>query len=337
MTPWALICSGQGNQDENMFAWFESNSSAQALKKRALEENWLPSEAAGALAAGVKLSKSVLEKNIQPLICLFQQMVWASLENKAPDPRLVAGYSLGELSACGCAGALSPADVVRLAGIRTACMEAACKSGGMVAVLGLERKDIENICSNTGISKLPCPDRAPIQDQNAYIAIINGQRHFILGGLREKLDALAEACRRAGAERVVQLSVPVPSHTPFMSAARAPWRAAVDKAAFRQAKIPLLAGVDAHKLVEPSSIRENLVRHLCEPVRWDECLAAMIEEGCRVFFELGPGRALANMIMNQYPGVQARALCEFKTPEGAREWISTAVSRAHHFGGGDII
>jgi len=95
MTPWALICSGQGNQDENMFAWFESNSSAQALKKRALEENWLPSEAAGALAAGVKLSKSVLEKNIQPLICLFQQMVWHPWKTKRPIRAWLPDTALG--------------------------------------------------------------------------------------------------------------------------------------------------------------------------------------------------------------------------------------------------
>lgn len=321
MTPWVLICSGQGTQDENMFARLESNSAAQALKKRALEENWLSHETKSALAAGGNISGSMLEKNIQPLICLFHQMAWASLENKTPVPRLVAGYSLGELSACGCAGALSPADVVRLAGVRTACMEAACKCGGMAAALGLERKDVEQICSS----------------QNAYVAIINGQRHFILGVMRKDLNALADACHKAGAERVVPLSVPFPSHTPFMNAARTPWRAALDQAVFRQAKIPLLAGVDAHKLTEPTAIRENLVRHLCEPVRWDECMDAMIEEGCRVFFELGPGRALVNMIVRQYPGAQARALGEFKTPEGACEWISTAVSRSYRFDGCDIV
>ena len=75
----------------------------------------------------------------QPLVCALQLATWAGLRGKnLPEPRAIAGYSVGELAAYGCAGALEPGEVIQLAERRAREMDAATPGeGGLMAVRGL--------------------------------------------------------------------------------------------------------------------------------------------------------------------------------------------------------
>src|SRR4051812_47641484 len=79
----------------------------------------------------------------QPLICLAQLATWRALEGESPEPRAIAGYSVGELAGYGCAGALDAPELAHLAVQRAAAMDrAAVTPGGLVALRGLPRADV---------------------------------------------------------------------------------------------------------------------------------------------------------------------------------------------------
>jgi len=106
------------------------------------------------------------------------------LKPQVVGPLVVAGYSVGELAAWGVAGLLEHAEVLNLAGERAAAMdEATIQSCGLVAILGLTKATVDSIC----------------RSRDAYVAIVNGERHLLVGGTWRALEAVILAAQAAGA------------------------------------------------------------------------------------------------------------------------------------------
>ena len=101
----AVICSGQGAQTPDLFQKFPFTEKGHALQKRILDAGCLEPEVAEWLTNPTSEPEAIYKNHFsQPLLSLYQMMVWSELS--LPQPRVFAGYSLGELSAYGCAGAL---------------------------------------------------------------------------------------------------------------------------------------------------------------------------------------------------------------------------------------
>lgn len=292
-----LLCSGQGNQHPQMFDLLLDHSTAVT----ALDE---AERACGLDLRALAGSDIFANRLAQPLICTYQLMAWIALRENLPTPCVVAGYSVGELAAYGCAGAFDIPQTLELAVARAELMDAA-SPGGMLAITGAGRQAVLTLC----------------REHALHIAIINGVDHFIVGGQASALDDAAEHGNRLG-WRTRRLNIKVPAHTPLLQSAIGPYAAALRERNFRQPDIPLLAGIDGRVVRGQEAAVHALSTQLANTVNWAACMEGAIEMGARIFLELGPGCALARMLRDAYPGFAARSLTEFRSLQGAIDWVA---------------
>jgi [acyl-carrier-protein] S-malonyltransferase len=242
----------------------------------------------------------------QPLVCAATLAAWEALRTRLPAPRLVAGYSVGELAAYGCAGALDPGEVVALAARRAAAMDAATPGpSGLLAARGLPLARLEALASASG----------------AEVAIVNGPDHAVLGGLEPALAAAASALGAAGATTLQRLAVKVPAHTSLLAAAVAPFAAALRGSGLRDPPVPVLSGASGAPLRLRADAVLALSTQLARRLEWARCLQAAAELGCSVLLELGPGSALARMAAELLPGVAVRSVADFRGADGVVSWV----------------
>jgi [acyl-carrier-protein] S-malonyltransferase len=311
MNHFALLCSGQGSQSPELFARFPFSQKGLELKREILENHCLASEVAAWLEDPRSDPNIIYDDHYaQPLLGLFQAMVWAELGERLPKPKLVAGYSFGELSAYGCSGALRPEQVVSLASARAQYMDAAAKPGTLIAVKGVSVKNAATIAADYG----------------GYVAIIISDNHSVLGCLAEQTTALALALRTV-AHTVVPLKVTIPSHTPLLDSAVEPFRRALLAQPCHSFKFPVLAGVNAGEVVTENQMRQWLPEQIHRTVRWDLVLSRLRESDCRVLLEIGSGTELVRMVLAENFTSQARSISEFRTVDGIVAWVEKALDR----------
>jgi [acyl-carrier-protein] S-malonyltransferase len=248
----------------------------------------------------------------QPLLCTAMLATWAVLRGQLPAPRVFAGYSVGELAAYGCVGALDVAETLRLAHARAACMDAASNTAaGLAAVRGLNRTRIDALCHEHGVQ----------------IAIVNSPDHYVIGGAASGLDRLLAAARTQGAPTARRLPVTVAAHTPGLCAASAAFGEVLAHSALGMPAIPVLAGISGAPVGDRDTAIKMLAAQLSTTVDWAACMQAAYEMGARVFLELGPGAALTHMLRESHADVAARSVDEFRTLPGACDWVEQQLTR----------
>lgn len=302
MSGLCLLCPGQGGQHPTMLEPLRGSAAAEAVLEEA--EPHVPG---GLRAAVEKGGDRPFENRVaQPLVCATTLAAWAALRPALPPPRLLAGYSLGELGAHACAGALPAEEAVRLAAIRAALMdEASARPSGLLGVRGLPRARLEALAAASG----------------AEVAIDNGPDHLVLGGPAAALAPLAEAALGAGARTALRLPIGVAAHTSLLAGAVIPFAAALSGSRLASPEVPVLSGVDAAPVRTRAEAIAALSRQLACRIAWADCLAAAAELGCSVFLELGPGAALARMAGELLPGAAVRSVADFRSLAGAAEWV----------------
>jgi [acyl-carrier-protein] S-malonyltransferase len=225
---------------------------------------------------------------------------------------VIAGYSVGELAAWGCAGALDGPGTLRLAQRRAALMDAAAPSdGGLAAVVGLRRPALEPILARHAVS----------------IAIVDDIDSFVVGGPRAGLEAACQEAAARGARRTVSLPVAVPSHTPLLRQATEQFRAVLRGASPRlpRAGYRLLSGIDGDTIHDIETGIDKLARQISTTIDWAACLESCRSAGAEAALELGPGTALSHMAAALFPDGRARAVEEFHTLAGLRTWLQRAM------------
>jgi [acyl-carrier-protein] S-malonyltransferase len=303
----AILCSGQGGQHPGMFALTGACPAAQALFAQATAllghdpRSWVN-----------EVEVAVLHVNrAAQLLCVLQALCAAvALEEALPRERCIAGYSVGEMAAWSLAGLFAPRDALALTAARAEAMDAARHGAqGMLFIRGLERPVIDDL----------------LADQDAAVAIVNPGSAFVIAGSQGALQSIAAAARRQGAARVVPVGVEVASHSPLMHAASLAFRARLADVPVTAVPLPgtrLVSGIDGAVVLNGPAAVGKLASQLSQTVQWAACLDACVEAGTDTFLELGPGRALAEMAANAYPGVAARSVDEFKSLEGVRAWLA---------------
>jgi [acyl-carrier-protein] S-malonyltransferase len=214
-----------------------------------------------------------------------------------PSPSAVAGHSLGEYSALVAAGAIQFDDAVRIVHLRGKFMQEAVPlgTGSMMAVLGAERKTIEEICQQIG---------------EVWPANYNTAGQIVISGKKEKVEAAGEKLKAAGAKRVVPLQVSAPFHCPLMQPAADKLKIELDKITIQDAQIPVVANVTARFVTRGSEIKELLVRQVTSPVRWEDSIKYLVAEGYGNFIEVGPGKVLAGLIKSIERSAETKSYLE---------------------------
>jgi len=302
----AVLCPGQGAQHPAMLDLALSHPAG----RRALDDGsaalgtdvreWLDADAMFANA------------NAQPLICLAQNAQWRALRDDLPRPRALAGYSVGELSGYGVADAVDVATLAVLARQRAMAMDAAAVAspGGMIGIRGIPRRSLEALCAEAG----------------AHVAIATTDDAFVVGASEAGLAALAARCERRGIE-TRSLHVGVAAHTPLLQAAVLPFKAALDASPLCDPAFPVVAGIDATTVTTRERAIATLAPQIARTIEWSQCLDALVERGCRVFLELGPGQALSRMVRERCEEAEARAVDEFRSLAAVAAWVARKLAQ----------
>lgn len=220
-------------------------------------------------------------KVTQPAVFLHSVILAKSLPDFNPD--MVAGHSLGELSALVASNAISFKDGLKLVSARAMAMQKACEAepSTMAAILGLEDDIVEKTCA--GI------------DGVVVAANYNCPGQLVISGAIPAVEKACEELSAAGAKRALMLPVGGAFHSPLMEPAREELAAAIEATNFSEPSCPVYQNVTANPVTDPEEIKQNLIAQLTAPVRWTQTMNNMISNGCEEAIEVGPGRALQGM------------------------------------------
>jgi [acyl-carrier-protein] S-malonyltransferase len=227
-----------------------------------------------------------LTENTQPAILATSVALLRVLEEKGVRPDFVAGHSLGEYSALVAAGALPLAQAVALVRRRGRYMQEASPvgSGAMAALLGLDLAAVLAVCERAAEGQVVSP------------ANLNSAGQIVIAGHREAVERAVIAAREAGARRAILLQVSAPFHCALMMPAEERMAVELDAIEFADLKRPLITNVDAQPIVSGNDARRALKRQISRPVRWQETVQRLLDEGVRAFVEVGPGKVLLGLI-----------------------------------------
>jgi len=237
-------------------------------------------------------------KVTQPAIFLHSVILAKTLGDDF-KPEMVAGHSLGELSALVANGVLTFEDGLKLVSKRALAMQKACEAreSTMAAVLALDDATVEEVCASI--------------DGVVVAANYNCPGQLVISGEIAAIDKACEALLEKGAKRALKLPVGGAFHSPLMEPAREELAAAIEATIFSNPTCPVYQNVVAKAVTNPSEIKENLRAQLTAPVRWTQSIQQMIADGGTEFIEVGPGKVLQGLMRSIDRSVAASG-AEFK-------------------------
>lgn len=147
---------------------------------------------------------------------------------------------------------------------------------------------------------------------------------MIVGGTRIDINELACAAPKS---RIVatHLNVGIAAHTPLLAAAVEAFRMEIQVSTVRAPTLPVIAGINARPVRDRAGAVDTLARQVAQTIHWSDCLETLAERGCRVFLELGPGKALATHVRERWPDAAAHSVDEFASLEGTVAWLRRKV------------
>jgi [acyl-carrier-protein] S-malonyltransferase len=222
-------------------------------------------------------------KVTQPAIFLHS-VILAKVLGDDFKPEMVAGHSLGEFSALVANGVLTFHDGLTLVSKRALAMQKACEAqqSTMAAVLGLDDRVVEDVC-----------------DEVAGIVVAanyNCPGQLVISGEVAAIHKACELLTEKGARRALVLPVGGAFHSPLMEPAREELAAAIAATTFSEPTCPVYQNVVAKAVTSPNEIKENLIAQLTAPVKWTQCIQAMVADGGTEFVEVGPGKVLQGLM-----------------------------------------
>ena len=302
----ALLCPGQGGQYSGMFDVIKRIPEAEAILMHLNELLPVPPNELFA-----ETGQAFLNRNAQPLVCATILARWEALRHQLPMPKMVLGYSLGELAAHVIAGSLNIQNGLALAVRRAELMDAASPlDAGMIAILGLDKDSVAALCD----------------DHGTEIAIQNSLNHFVVGGILDNLDELELAAQSFGAN-TARIKVSLPAHTRWLESATDAFHKDLAQVGLHSPVIPMLAGIDGRLIRNPAEAVETLAAQISQTVNWYQCMTQAVERGARVMLDLGPGTALVRIARELYPDCKVRSVDEFKSLDAVVDWVKRMLNR----------
>jgi [acyl-carrier-protein] S-malonyltransferase len=288
----AYVFPGQGSQKVGMGAdLYAKYPSARAVFEEVDETLGFPLSRLCFEGPEKELIQTI---NVQPAVLTVSIACLRAAQeaggDSLPAPAFVAGHSLGEYTALVAADVLSLSEAVHLVRERGRLMHEAGqkKSGGMLAVIGLDEKTTTEIClaADTRVSNINSPGQIVISGAEGNLA---------------QAKRLAEA---RGARRVIPLKVSGAFHSHLMEPAVDGLTAAISGFTFRKPSIPLVANVTGEALTDAKAIKQELIDQLLNCVQWQRSIENMTAAGVTTFFEIGPGQVLTGLIKRINPAAQ---------------------------------
>src|ERR1700680_523303 len=227
-----------------------------------------------------------LTANTQPAILTCSVAVYRVLAERGLAPDFVAGHSLGEYSSLVAAGALKFSDAVQLVRKRGTYMQEAVPAGigAMAAIMGLSPAVVADACKRATNGEI------------CSAANLNSPDQTVISGHAGAVKRAVEIASQLGAKRAVILPVSAPFHSALMMPAQERLAQDLKHTNFANLSVPLVTNVDADTISTGDEAREALIRQVTMPVRWEESVRLLIDEGVNTFVEVGPGRVLTGLL-----------------------------------------
>lgn len=222
-------------------------------------------------------------KVTQPAVFLHS-VILSKVLGESFKPDMVAGHSLGEISALVANKTLDFDSGLQLVYKRALAMQHACElePSTMAAVLGVEDHIVEAVCA----------------DVNGIVVAANyncpGQ--LVISGSIDAVEKACEVLKERGAKRAMVLPVGGAFHSPLMEPARKELAEAIENTKFNTPLCPVYQNVTTFAVTNPEEIKKNLVFQLTSPVKWTQSVLKMIEDGATEFVEVGPGKVLQGLV-----------------------------------------
>lgn len=288
MSKIAFVFPGQGAQYTGMAKDFYEKY---AVSRKVFEN--------ASKASGLDVEALCFEENDRLNITEYTQIamltaeiaILKAVEEAGIRSQVNAGLSLGEYGALVASGVMKEEDVFTVVRKRGIFMQEAYPTGGaMSAVLGTDAEMIEKICNETqGI---------------VSIANYNCPGQIVITGKTAAVEKAAESLKAAGAKRAVLLNVSGPFHSKMLESAGEELAKEMEKRNFEPLAIPYVTNVTAKYVTDIKETKALLAKQISSPVRWEESVRTMIEDGVDTFVEIGPGKTLAGFMRRIDKGVK---------------------------------
>jgi [acyl-carrier-protein] S-malonyltransferase len=156
--------------------------------------------------------------------------------------------------------------------------------GAMAAILGLAPAQVGELCRKAAGGQVVAP------------ANLNSPEQTVISGHAEAVKRAVELASAGGAKRAVMLAVSAPFHSSLMLPAAQKLEVDLRAATFGPLRVPLVTNADAEITSSGDEARESLIRQVTLPVRWEESIRELVDQGVGTFMEVGPGRVLTGLL-----------------------------------------
>jgi [acyl-carrier-protein] S-malonyltransferase len=227
-----------------------------------------------------------LTYNTQPALLTTSIAAMRVLSSETPlKPSLLAGHSLGEYAALVAADVMSFRDAVRLVRARGKYMDEAVPAGtgGMAAILGMEKDKVEELCKEASKGEVVVP------------ANFNCPGQIVISGHAGAVTRAVDLAKEKGA-KAISIPVSAPSHSPLMEPAGVRLSKELEKIGVMDIKCPVISNAEADFYPSKDKVADLLIRQLSHPVRWEESIAKALSFGTEAFVEVGPGKVLCGLL-----------------------------------------
>jgi [acyl-carrier-protein] S-malonyltransferase len=244
-----------------------------------------------------------LTENTQPAVLTTSIAALRVLQSeKGMTPQVTAGHSLGEYSALVASGAFTFADAVQTVRLRGRFMQEAVPvgEGAMAAILGMEREQVEKLCEEVSAGEVLTP------------ANFNCPGQIVIAGHSKAVERAIEKVKQDG-KKAVLLPVSAPFHSPLMKPAGERLEKALEGILVRDLKVPVVTNVEAETNTAKERVKGLLVAQVSSPVRWEESIRRMTEDGIDQVLEIGPGKVLSGLMKRINPNVEIKNLEDLQT------------------------
>lgn len=227
-----------------------------------------------------------LTENTQPAVLTVSIAALRVLQaEKGIEPGLTAGHSLGEYSALVASGALTFAEAVQTVRLRGRFMQEAVPvgEGAMAAILGMEKDEVERICEEAS------------QGEVLSAANFNCPGQIVIAGHTKAVERAIELVKGKG-KKAMLLQVSAPFHSPLMEPAGVRLEETLREVTIHPIRVPVVTNVEAKVNTSLEKVKPLLVKQVSSPVRWEESMRQMVEEGIERVLEIGPGKVLSGLM-----------------------------------------
>lgn len=237
-------------------------------------------------------------ENTQVAVLVTSLAILEVLKKYGINAQMCTGLSLGEYTALMYSGYLGFEEGIKLIKKRGYYMENEIPEGNfkMVAVMGMEANDIEQVCNK-------------LQEEGKFVmpANYNYSGQIVISGDMEAVEEAEEELRNNGAKKLVTLKTNRPFHTKKLEKAKEQFSKELENVTFGDGEIPVIKNIDGNVYTKEDSFKQILADHMVFSVRFDKAICKMKEEGIDTYLEIGPGKALSGFVKKEEK--EANVIC----------------------------